>query len=77
MAYDCAMIEITAIKNVIASGQPVTRDAVRAEVQKANYAGVTGQISFDANGDNAGPKVFSIYAVDSSKKWGYKTQING
>jgi branched-chain amino acid transport system substrate-binding protein len=77
MAYDSTMIVITAIKNVIASGQDVTRDAVRAEVQKANYAGVTGQISFDANGDNAGPKVFSIYAVDSSKKWGYKTQING
>jgi branched-chain amino acid transport system substrate-binding protein len=77
MSYDCAMIEITAIKNVIASGQPVTRDAVRAEVQKANYAGITGQISFDQNGDNAGPKVFAVYAVDSSKNWVYKQQLNG
>jgi len=77
MAYDCAMIEITAIKAVIASGGDVTRDAVRAQVQQANYAGITGQISFDANGDNAGPKVFAIYAVDSSKKWVYKKQING
>jgi branched-chain amino acid transport system substrate-binding protein len=76
MAYDCAMIEIQAIKAAVTAGT-VTRDAVRTNVQSTNYTGITGQIKFDANGDNAGPKVFAVYAVDSTQKWVYKTQVNG
>jgi branched-chain amino acid transport system substrate-binding protein len=61
MAYDAAMIEITAIKNVISAGKTVTREAVRDEVAKLHYNGVTGSIFFDENGDNAGARVFSIW----------------
>ncbi len=78
-AYDAAMIEITAIKNVITAGHTVTRLAVRDQVAGITYTGLTGTISFDANGDNAGAKVFAVYAVDPAKdptKWSYETQIN-
>jgi branched-chain amino acid transport system substrate-binding protein len=78
-AYDAAQIEITAIKNVITAGKTVTRLAVRDQVASITYTGLTGTISFDANGDNAGAKVFAVYAVDPAKdptKWSYETQIN-
>jgi branched-chain amino acid transport system substrate-binding protein len=74
MAYDSAMIEITAIKSLISSGKAVTRENVRDAVAGIQYTGVTGQISFDANGDNAGQKVYSIYWIDASTsgKWAFK-----
>jgi len=77
MSFDAANIEINAIKAVINAGKDVTRANVIAEVAKTQYSGVTGSISFDANGDNAGPKVFSVYAVDATKNWVYKSQVNG
>jgi branched-chain amino acid transport system substrate-binding protein len=77
MSYDGAMIMITAVKNLIAAGKDVTRANVRDQIAGINYAGVTGQISFDANGDNSGPKVFAVYTVDSTNKWVYQTTING
>ena len=78
MAYDAAMIEIKAIKSLISSGKSVTREAVRDAIAGIQYTGVTGQISFDANGDNAGNKVFSIYWIDTSTngQWAFKEQVN-
>src|SRR6185437_5791110 len=63
IAYDATMIEIQAIKNVISSGKVPTRSNVRDAVAAIHYTGTTGTISFDANGDNSGTKVFSVYAV--------------
>jgi branched-chain amino acid transport system substrate-binding protein len=63
MSYDATGIIIQAIKNVIAQGKQVTRENVQAAVASITYTGVTGNISFDANGDNAGQKVYSIYGV--------------
>lgn len=77
MSYDSAMIIITAVKNLIAAGKDVTRANVRDQVASINYTGVTGQISFDANGDNSGPKVFAVYTVDSTNKWVYQSTVNG
>jgi branched-chain amino acid transport system substrate-binding protein len=78
MAYDSAMIEITAIKSLISSGKAVTRENVRDAVAGIQYTGVTGAISFDANGDNAGQKVYSIYWIDASTngKWAFKSGGN-
>jgi branched-chain amino acid transport system substrate-binding protein len=78
MSYDAAMIEITAIKSLISSGKAVTRENVRDAVAGIQYTGVTGQISFDANGDNAGQKVYSIYWIDASTngKWAFKAGGN-
>ena len=73
MSFDCANIEIQAIKNVIAAGKPVNRENVRAAVASIQFTGVTGNISFDTNGDNAGQRVYSIYAITSSAPttWAY------
>jgi branched-chain amino acid transport system substrate-binding protein len=74
MAYDAAMIEITAIKNLIKAGKDVTRKAVRDEIQGITYTGVTGNISLDQNGDNAGQKVYSVYGVGTDGTWKF-TQL--
>ncbi len=77
MAYDAAMIEITAIKDLISAGKPVTRSAVRDEIAGLTYNGVTGTISFDSNGDNKGSKFYSIYYADpKTKQWVFETQID-
>lgn len=78
MAYDATMIEIKAIKGLISSGKAVTRENVRDAIASTQYDGVTGHISFDANGDNAGNKVFSIYWIDASTngQWAFKEQVN-
>ena len=73
-AYDAAMVLITAIKHLIATGQAVTRAALIDQVQHIQYAGVTGPISFDANGDIS-HGVFSIYAVRDGK-WVYAWQVS-
>jgi branched-chain amino acid transport system substrate-binding protein len=75
-SYDAAMIEITAIKNLISAGKTVTRAAVRDEVAGISYDGVTGHIAFDANGDNSGQKVFSVYGVGTDGKWAFVRIVN-
>jgi branched-chain amino acid transport system substrate-binding protein len=76
--YVAALIEITAIKSLINANKAVTRLAVRDEIAKIQYSGITGNVSFDANGDNAGAKVFAVYAVAPTDptKWAYQTTIN-
>jgi branched-chain amino acid transport system substrate-binding protein len=61
-AYDAAMILITAIKQVIASGQRVTRAAVLTQVQNIDYVGVMGRITFDQNGDTS-HGIFTVFTV--------------
>jgi branched-chain amino acid transport system substrate-binding protein len=61
-AYDAAMILITAIKHLIQLDQAVTRATVREQVQRIQYAGMTGRVNFDPNGDNA-HGIFSVYTV--------------
>ncbi len=75
-AYDAANIEITAIKNLINAGKDVTRANVRDQVAGINYNGLTGDITFDANGDNSGTKAFSVYVVNSSQQWVFLSQVN-
>ncbi|HEX6123250.1 MAG TPA: branched-chain amino acid ABC transporter substrate-binding protein [Ktedonobacterales bacterium] len=75
-SYDAAMVAITAIKGLISANKTVTRLAVRDAIAGLSYSGATGNISFDANGDNAGTKVFSVYAVlPGTTTWAYQTAI--
>jgi len=74
-AYAAAMIEIQAIKSVIASGKAPTRSAVRDAIAAGTFNTIIGSISFDANGDNSGQKVFSIYDVDSTGKWVFSKSV--
>ncbi len=73
--YDAAKIEIQAIKGVIAAGHAPTRANVLAAIAGIDYTGVTGHITFDQNGDNAGNKVFSIYAVKNGA-WVFLESVN-
>ncbi len=74
-AYAAATIEIQAIKSVIASGKAPTRSAVRDAIAAGTFNTIIGSISFDANGDNSGQKVFSIYNVDSTGKWVFNKSV--
>lgn len=78
MSYDVANVEIAAITSVINSGKAVNRANVRDAVAATNYQGLTGHITFDANGDNSGGTVWSIYAIDpGTTAWVFKTQVSG
>jgi branched-chain amino acid transport system substrate-binding protein len=71
--YDAAMILIIAIQSALETDPQNLRSAVLQKVQYPNqpYHGITGTITFDSNGDNAGTSVFSVYAVEN-KSWIYK-----
>jgi branched-chain amino acid transport system substrate-binding protein len=73
-AYDAAMVLITAIKQLIQAGQPVTRAAMLEQVQHIQYAGVIGPISFDENGDIT-HGVFTMYTVQAGQ-WVYFQQLS-
>lgn len=77
LAYDAAMDEISAIKSIIASQKAPTRAAVVSAVASATYAGVTGQITFDKNGDPTKADAFAVYTCDTKGKWTYQTSIAG
>jgi branched-chain amino acid transport system substrate-binding protein len=77
LAYDAAMDEIAAIKGLIQAGKPVTRQAVLAAVATAHYAGVTGTVAFDQNGDNTTPLGYSLYTCDSKGAWQFVTALKG
>jgi branched-chain amino acid transport system substrate-binding protein len=77
LAYDAAMIEIQAIKGVIAAGKAPTRAAVLAAVTATKYSGVTGAIAFDKQGDPTTPPPFAVYTCDAKGAWTYQTSIGG
>ncbi len=75
-SYDAANIEIQAIKGIISAGQTPTRQAVCQAIQKISYTGVTGTISFNKYGDNAGQKVYSVYQVSADgTKWTFQQEV--
>jgi branched-chain amino acid transport system substrate-binding protein len=75
-AYACATIEIDAIKAIIKSGKAPTRAAIRDYIAGNTFPTIIGNISFDQNGDNAGDKVFSIYAIPANgSSWQYSKSV--
>ncbi len=75
LAYDAAMVEIAAIKSVIAAGKTPTRAAVLVAVSTSTYHGLIGAIAFDANGDNTAPPDFAVYTCDMQGTWTYQTSV--
>ncbi len=74
--YACATIEINAIKALISQGKAPTRQAVRDYIAGNTFPTIIGNIKFDANGDNAGDKVFSIYAIaPGASTWTYDKAV--
>ncbi|HEV7126944.1 MAG TPA: branched-chain amino acid ABC transporter substrate-binding protein [Ktedonobacterales bacterium] len=74
LAYDATQVEIAAINAVIISGNTPTRTNVLAQITRTSYAGLIGPISFDANGDNVGSRIVSVYVVQA-QAWVYVKQI--
>lgn len=77
LAYDAAMVEISAIKSVIAAKQAPTRAAILSAIAGSKYAGVTGQIAFDKNGDPTTTPGFAIYTCDQKGAWSYQSPFAG
>jgi branched-chain amino acid transport system substrate-binding protein len=67
-AYDAALVLIDSVKRVVASGKPLTREAVRDAIQTAKVPTIQGMVSFDANGDLA-DRTVSVFQIkkDTSK----------
>ena len=75
LAYDAAMIEITAISASLKTGKPVTRASVLGLVASTKYPGVTGTIAFTADGDNITPLGLSLYTCDTKGAWRYQATV--
>jgi branched-chain amino acid transport system substrate-binding protein len=71
LAYDAAMDEIAAIRALLSAGKPVTRAAVLAAVGSASYAGQTGTLAFDRDGNATKPLGFGLYTCDVKGSWHY------
>jgi branched-chain amino acid transport system substrate-binding protein len=72
MAYDAANTLIHAITLAIEHGAGRPPSYFRAQIgqylasSRFHYAGITGDISFDENGDSSGQRIFSVYVVNGS-----------
>lgn len=57
-AYDATKLILNAIRSIVAEDQPVSGESVqRALLKVTNFAGASGQLSFDHNGDVVKPVV--------------------
>jgi branched-chain amino acid transport system substrate-binding protein len=65
-AYDAALVMIDSIKRVVASGKPVTREAVRDALQTAKVPTIQGVVSFDENGDLK-DRTVSVFQIQQDK----------
>jgi branched-chain amino acid transport system substrate-binding protein len=65
-AYDAALVVIDSIKRVAASGQPVTREAVRDAIHTAKVPTIQGVVSFDENGD-LNDRTVSVFQIQQDK----------
>lgn len=71
MAYDAAMTMITAIEASITHDKRPTRAGVAAALiaPTFTYAGLSGTIAFDQNGDVRMPSGFTAYTCDITGTW--------
>ncbi len=72
LAYDATNTLIAALSQAIRQGAGRSLSYLRAQTgadlasPSFQYVGLTGKITFDRNGDNAGQRIFSVYKVSSS-----------
>jgi branched-chain amino acid transport system substrate-binding protein len=67
-AYDAARVILDAVGRVAASGQPITRAAVRDAIQTTRIDTLQGPVSFDANGDIEN-RIVSVFKVVKNPKY--------
>lgn len=76
LGYDAAMVLIQAIKGAIMQHASNLRSAVLNNMEHTSYQGITGNIIFDAPGDNSGDIIFSVYFADFQDEiWRYQPDI--
>ena len=61
-AYDATKVVLAAIRQTAAANEPITREAVRATIEKSSTPTLQGTVQFDPNGDLKN-KVVSIFQV--------------
>jgi branched-chain amino acid transport system substrate-binding protein len=72
LAYDATNTLIAALSQAIQQGAGRSLSDLRTQTgavlasPRFQYSGLTGKITFDRNGDNAGQRIFSVYKVSSS-----------
>jgi branched-chain amino acid transport system substrate-binding protein len=79
MAYDATNTLIHALTLAIEHGAGRPLSYLRAQTGQYlasshfRYAGITGDISFDENGDDSGQRIFSVYVVNTSNasQWSF------
>jgi branched-chain amino acid transport system substrate-binding protein len=75
-AYDATGIMIKAMENVVASGKPLTREAISDAIRGVKYDGVTGTFEFDSKGDPKKSLYFVLQVVsDDPAKWGENKEV--
>ena len=67
-AYDAALVILDAVKRVAASGNEVTRAAVRDAIQNSHVKTLQGEVSFDPNGDIQN-RVISVFQITRNDKY--------
>ena len=65
--YDAAWVIVNAVKNVVAKGKPITRDAVRDAIQSTKLTTLQGPVEFDENGDIKN-RVVSVFQIKKDDK---------
>lgn len=72
LAYDAVNVGLNAIKGLIEAGKPLTRENVRdALLATKDFPGITGPITFDANGDRV-QKMITIWQTTAANATGIK-----
>jgi branched-chain amino acid transport system substrate-binding protein len=77
LAYDAAMVEITAIQGILAKKDTIARADVVSALASTDYVGVTGHIGFTPDGDRTPSPGFSLYTCAANGAWSYSTHVNG
>lgn len=68
MAYDATDVLLEAIaRAIVAKGQP-DRAAVKAQLAKTHFEGLTGPIAFDAQGDRLDPAIY-VHRVEAGNPY--------
>ncbi len=71
LSFDATNTGLYAIKSLIETGKPITRENVRDTILGIEFSGITGTISFDENGDRV-QKIITIWQTTASTPEGIK-----
>jgi branched-chain amino acid transport system substrate-binding protein len=63
LAYDAGLVAVDAVRQVVASGQPLDREHVEAAILATNIQSLQGNLAFNADGDVRDP-IISIFRVE-------------